>query len=197
MGYAIASAALEQGHDVVLISGPVCLDPPPAARTVSAITAEAMCKAVQTATRGCDVLVMCAAVADYKAARVAAQKIKKRDEPFSIELVQTCDILQSLPSSRDYFIVGFAAETNNLEKNAREKLRHKNCDMVVANDVSDPSLGFESDNNEVTIFCRNGAIKKISRAPKAAIARQLVKIILENIQKGFDKKNTRMNDSCT
>jgi phosphopantothenoylcysteine decarboxylase / phosphopantothenate---cysteine ligase len=145
---------------------------------------------------GCDVLVMCAAVADYKPTYLAHQKIKKRDETFSLELTRTRDILKSLPRIRRYFVVGFAAETNNLEKNARAKLRHKNCNMIVANDVSSRATGMESDENAVTILFENGTTRKISRADKHVIARQLVKIILENAQKSFDKKNSPMDDSC-
>jgi len=154
-----------------------------------------MYEAVHGALRKTDVLVMCAAVADYKPAARAKQKIKKRDETFSLELVPTRDILKSLPKTRDYFVVGFAAETNELEKHARGKLRHKNCNMIVANDVSGSGSGMETDENAVTIFLDDGEMKKISRAPKDKIARALVKIISETSKK-FDKKNAWMNDSC-
>jgi phosphopantothenoylcysteine decarboxylase/phosphopantothenate--cysteine ligase len=126
---------------------------------------------------------MCAAVADYKPASTANEKIKKRDKAFSLELIPTRDILKSLPKRRDYLVVGFAAETNEVEKQAREKLRHKNCDMIVANDVSGSDIGMESDENAVTIFLRDGEMKKISRAPKEKIAHALVKIILETSKK--------------
>jgi phosphopantothenoylcysteine decarboxylase / phosphopantothenate---cysteine ligase len=195
MGYALASAALESGHDVILISGPVCLEPPPRAQSIFVNTSDEMHDAVHKAVRDCDVLIMCAAVADYKAARIARSKQKKRDQKFSLNLIPTRDILRSLPRARDFFIVGFAAETNQLEKNARAKLRHKNCNMMVANDVSDAAVGMESDENAVTIFFENGEAKRISRARKKIIARALVKIILEIAQKSFDKKNLRMNDS--
>jgi phosphopantothenoylcysteine decarboxylase/phosphopantothenate--cysteine ligase len=196
MGYAIAAAAIESGHGVVLISGPVCLEPPARAELIRVNSSDEMHDAVCAATRDCDVLVMCAAVADYKAKEIARKKIKKREENFSLELIPTRDILRSLPRSRDFFVVGFAAETDELEKNARAKLRHKNCNMMVANDVSDAAIGMESDENAVTIFFENGETKSISRAPKKMIARALVKIILGKSQKSFDKKNLRMNDSC-
>jgi phosphopantothenoylcysteine decarboxylase/phosphopantothenate--cysteine ligase len=195
MGYAIASAAIESGHSVVLISGPVCLEAPPRAQCFFVNTSDEMHDAVHKAVRDCDVLIMCAAVADYKAARIARSKRKKREEKFSLNLIPTRDILRSLPRTRDFFVVGFAAETNQVEKNARAKLRHKNCNMMVANDVSDAAAGMESDENAVTIFFENGEAKRISRAPKKMIARALVKIILEIAQKSFDKKNLRMNDS--
>jgi phosphopantothenoylcysteine decarboxylase/phosphopantothenate--cysteine ligase len=150
---------------------------------------------VHSAIRDCDVLVMCAAVADYKPREIARKKIKKSDENFSLTLIPTRDILRTLPRPRDFFVVGFAAETNAVKKNAQSKLRHKNCNMIVANDVSDAAVGMESDENAVTIFFEDGESKSISRAPKKMIARSLVKIILEKSQKSFDKKNLRMNDS--
>jgi phosphopantothenoylcysteine decarboxylase/phosphopantothenate--cysteine ligase len=197
MGYSIAAAGIALGHDVILISGPVCLEPPSRAKLIRINTTDEMHDAVHEATRNCDVLVMCAAVADYKAKEIARSKMKKRDENLSLELVPTRDILRSLPRERNFFVVGFAAETDELEKNARAKLRHKNCNMMIANDVSDTAVGMESDENAVTIFFENGESKSILRAPKKMIARALVKIILEKFQKSFDKKNLRMNDSCT
>src|SRR5205814_1454731 len=133
MGYAIAAAAIEAGHEAVLISGPVCLEPPPHAKTIRVNTSDQMYDAVHAAVADCDVLVMCAAVADYKPAEIARAKIKKREEKLSLPLVPTRDILRSLPRRRNMFVVGFAAETHELERNARAKLRHKNCHMMVAN----------------------------------------------------------------
>ena len=180
MGYAIAEASIESDHDVVLISGPVSLAPPAGAKMVNVITSDEMHDAVHEAVRDCDVLVMCAAVSDYKPACVAKAKIKKRDERFSLDLIPARDILKSLPRSRNFFVVGFAAETNDLEEHARAKLATKNCDMIVANDLSDPTIGMESDENAVTIFSRNREIEKISRASKKIIARALVKKICAN-----------------
>ena len=177
MGYAIAEAALAAGHSVTLISGRVCLAPPDGAILVSARTSDEMFQAVHRQTEQCDVLVMCAAVADYKPAAVSAQKIKKRPEPFSLELVPTRDVLSSVPATRPFLVIGFAAETNDLQKNAEKKLREKNCDLIVANDVSRDGAGMESAENEVTLFFRNGKTKDISRTSKKNIARELVKII--------------------
>ena len=187
MGYAIAAAALESNHDVVLISGPVNLAPPANAKWVNVITSDDMHEAVHEAVRDCDVLVMCAAVSDYKPARVAKAKIKKRGENFSLDLIPARDILKSLPRSRNFFVVGFAAETNDVAEHARAKLATKNCDMIVANDVSDPMIGMESDENAVTIFSRNGEIEEISRASKKIIARALVKKICANAKKVLTK----------
>src|SRR5439155_9471156 len=113
MGYAIAEAALEAGHEVVLISGPVGLNRPRGAAVVPISTSDQMFDAVQEQTRNCDVLVMCAAVADYKPIAVFTKKLKKRDAKLSLELIPTRDILASLPKSRKYFVVGFAAETES------------------------------------------------------------------------------------
>src|SRR5437588_4888764 len=130
MGYAIAEAAIEAGHEVILISGPVDVDRPRGVAVVSVSTSDEMFAAVCQHTSRCDILVMCAAVADYKPAKVSKSKIKKRGENISLELVPTRDILASLPKDRQYVVVGFAAETENVEANARKKLQEKNCDVV-------------------------------------------------------------------
>src|SRR6266542_1768620 len=177
MGYAIAQAALAAGHDVTLISGPVNLDPPRGAQLVSILTSDEMYTAVHRYTRACDVLVMCAAVADYKPAKISATKIKKCNASLSLELVPTRDILASLPKrDRHRLVVGFAAETNDLEENAQKKLRAKDCDIIVANDVGGADSGMESDANAVTIFFQNGGTEKLFLATKKNIARKLVKI---------------------
>lgn len=189
MGYAMAEAALEAGHDVTLISGPVTLDTPPGTQFVSITTSDEMHDAVHRHWHDCDVLVMCAAVADYKPSKVSAQKIKKSDEPLSLQLVPTRDILASLPQQdRQFLVVGFAAETIDVEEYAERKLRDKNCDIIVANDVSSAHSGMDSDENEVTILFRNGEKEKISRAPKKIIARALIKIFLNSREKRLTKK---------
>lgn len=190
MGYAIAEAVLAAGHQVTLISGPANLAPPQGAHFVSITTSEELHREVHRAVRDCDVLVMCAAVSDYKPASRASRKMKKRNAPFTLDLVPTRDILASLSKKgRSYFVVGFAAETHDLEKNARQKLRKKNCDMIVANDVSKADSGMESDENAVSIFCRDGESRKIARAPKKIIARELVKIISKISEKCLTKKS--------
>ena len=119
-------AALEAGHDVILISGPVNLAPPSNAKFVSVSTSDEMFDAMHRYADSCDVCVLCAAVADYKPAKASPTKIKKRDERFSLELVRTRDILESLGQQRDrpFLLVGFAAETNEVEKKAAKKKRH-------------------------------------------------------------------------
>jgi phosphopantothenoylcysteine decarboxylase / phosphopantothenate---cysteine ligase len=189
MGYAIAEAALAAGHDVTLISGPVNLDPPSGAQFISILSSDEMYGAVHRHARECDMLVMSAAVADYKPRKVSATKIKKRNEHFALNFIPTRDILASLPhKDRQFLLVGFAAETNDIEENAKQKLRAKNCDAIVANDVSSADSGMESDANEVTIFFRNGGKEKISRASKKNIARELVKILINYREKCLTKK---------
>ncbi len=188
MGYAIAEAAIEARHEVVLISGPVNVTRPRGAAVIPVSTSDEMFDAVRQHTSRCDILVMCAAVADYKPVAVFTKKLKKRDAKLSLELIPTPDILASLPKSRKYAVVGFAAETENIETNAQKKLLKKNCDVIVANDVSGADFGMESDENEVEIYFRTGETKKISRASKKIVARELVKIFEKYFEKRLTKK---------
>ena len=187
MGYAIAEAALDGGHDVILISGPVNLAPPRDAKFVSVSTSDEMFEATHRHADESDVCVLCAAVADYKPAQVSPVKIKKRAAQVSLELIPTRDILDSLGrrQNRKFLLVGFAAETDRLEANARGKLREKNCDIIVANNAR---IGMESDENELLILFRDGKTKKVSRAPKKFLARELVKIFWDSQQKSLTKK---------
>lgn len=190
MGYALAEAALARGHEVTLISGPASISPPRRAKFIPITTGDELYNAVHRAVRSCDVLVMCAAVSDYKPAAAAARKVKKRKSAFALKLIPTRDILASLArAERRYLVVGFAAETHDLQINARKKLREKNCDMMVANDVSGSDSGMESDVNEVVIFFRDGESEKISRASKKIIARELVKKIAKMFEKSLTKKS--------
>ncbi|MCX6966866.1 MAG: hypothetical protein NTZ46_03640 [Verrucomicrobia bacterium] len=179
MGYAIAQAALDAGHEVVLISGPVALPAPARAQLVRVTTADEMYDAVHANLGGIDIAVLCAAVADFKPAVFVARKIKKSAGIPMIELVPTRDILASLGAlpEKKFLLAGFAAETDDLEKNAREKLEKKRCDVVVANDVSAPGLGFESDENELTIFLPDQPGRVLPRGSKSDIAKVLVKIL--------------------
>jgi phosphopantothenoylcysteine decarboxylase / phosphopantothenate---cysteine ligase len=196
MGYAIAEAALEAGHETILISGPVSLAPPLDAKFIRVSSSDEMFDAIQRHASDSDVCVLCAAVADYKPARVSPLKIKKCTEKFSLELIRTRDILDSLGhrQQRGFLLVGFAAETNDVEENAAWKLREKNCDIIIANDVSGANSPMESDMNEVTILFQNGARQRISRAPKKIIARELVKIFASSARKMFDKKNVMITE---
>jgi phosphopantothenoylcysteine synthetase/decarboxylase len=182
MGYAIAEAALDAGHDVILISGPVNLAPPRDAKFISVSTSDEMFDAVHQHADSSDICVLCAAVADYKPAQVSPVKIKKCAAQVSLELLPTRDILQSLglQEDRKFLLVGFAAETDFLEANAAKKLREKNCDIIVANDAR---IAMETDENEFLILFRDGETKKISRSSKTNLARELVKIFQNSQQK--------------
>jgi phosphopantothenoylcysteine decarboxylase/phosphopantothenate--cysteine ligase len=187
MGYAIAEAALDAGHNVILISGPVNLAPPRDAKFISVSTSDEMFDAVHQHADSSNICVLCAAVADYKPAQVSPVKIKKCAAQVSLELVPTRDILQSLglQEDRKFLLVGFAAETDHLEANAAKKLREKNCDIIVANDAR---IAMETDENELLILFHDGETKKISRSPKKNLARELVKIFQNSQQKSLTKK---------
>ncbi|WP_193213498.1 phosphopantothenoylcysteine decarboxylase [Luteolibacter marinus] len=153
MGYAMADALARAGHSVLLVSGPTRLEVPDGVDFLPVETAAEMFDAVRRHIGRMDAAVFAAAVADYRPAAAASQKIKKTGETLVLELVRNPDILGSV---RDEFgfngtLVGFAAETENLEANARDKLQRKGCDLVVANDVSKPGIGFDSDRNEVLL----------------------------------------------
>jgi len=171
MGFAMARAACRMGAQVTLVSGPAALPDPPFLTTVRVRTAEEMFSAVSRAAEDADVVVMCAAVADFKAKKSAPVKIKKEDFDYRLELSPTVDILETLGKKKGKrVLVGFAAETDDLARNAREKMRRKNLDAIVANDVSRADIGFESDDNEVRIFFPDGEIRELPLATKDGIA---------------------------
>ncbi len=186
MGYALAAAAIEAGHEVALISGPVCIAAPAGAQVLRVTTADEMADAVQTRMNtGCDVFIMCAAVADFKPREVRREKIKKRDGLTRIELAPTRDILATveLPRDRRVIVAGFAAESEALEENARKKLIEKRCDFLCANDISRMDTGFDADENELTIFFRDGSRRHFERAPKIELARKIIKICVTFAEK--------------
>lgn len=189
MGYAIAAAALEAGHEVVLVSGPVSIQPPSGLDLIRVTTAQEMGDAIDARLGDIDMLVMAAAVADYRPAAISAQKIKKGEDILRLELVRTRDILSSLPACRKFSVIGFAAETENVAINAKKKLAAKRCDLVVANDVSRADIGFDGDENEVTFFFADGTRREILRAPKKEIARELVKVFAI-LRKSVDKTSS-------
>lgn len=153
MGYALAGAARHDGHEVILISGPTALDVPPGVDFIHVESAQEMYEAVRDMVKYADVAILCAAVADYRPVAYSEQKIKKDGERLVIELERTPDILGSM---RDVFgfngtLIGFAAETQNVEDYARGKLERKKCDFIVANDVSRTDIGFDTRENEVAL----------------------------------------------
>lgn len=169
MGYAIAEAAKARGAEVTLVSGPVSISPPGGVKLVDATSAAQMYDAVMAEKDGADIIVMCAAVADYTPKAVSDVKMKKTEE-LHIELVKTKDILAEVGKNKKSYLVGFAAETHGLEEYAREKLERKNLDMIVANDVSNGEIGFDSAHNAVSIYKRGGQARHVAKDTKQGIA---------------------------
>lgn len=178
MGFALAEAAVESGAKVVLVSGPVNLPCPSHVTRIDVVSAADMYEAVHRELDGVDIFIAAAAVADYRPAIIEKQKIKKGEsDSLSIEMIKTPDIVASvavLPEKP--FTVGFAAETNNLIEYAQQKLEKKKLDMIVANNVADTSIGFNSENNAVTILDRFGQ-ESLSVRSKSQLARDLIQII--------------------
>ena len=174
MGYALAEAALARGARVTLVTGPVNLVPPSGATVVPVRTAAEMHHAVFAHLAGATTVIKCAAVADFRPASPAPEKIKKTGAPQTIALEPTVDILAELGRHKgDRLLIGFAAETNNLREYARGKLESKNCDMIVANLVG-ADLAFESDDNEVELALRGGEFIAVRRSGKRQIAERIL-----------------------
>ena len=178
MGYALAVAAQAEGADVVLVSGPVALDAPAGVERRFVTTANEMLnESGRAVDEGCDLFIATAAVADYRPDACASDKIKKTQDAMTVALVRNPDTLATIAARADApFTVGFAAETRDVEHYALDKMARKNLRMIVANDVSAPGLGFNSDNNAVTVFWPGGQ-ETIGPDTKASLARHLVSLI--------------------
>ncbi len=177
MGYALAEAAAEAGAQTILISGPVALTAPDRVTVISVTSAAEMLDATLAQIDGADIFIACAAVADYRPVAAASQKIKKDADNLSIELTKNPDIVATVAGrAKKPFIVGFAAETENLQANAHSKLLRKGLDMVIANDISDTSIGFNSDQNQVLVVRSNGTLA-LPVMSKSTLASQLVSLI--------------------
>jgi len=175
MGYALAEVALRRGARVILVSGPVSLAPPQNAEFIPVRTAEEMRKAVLEQLPEATVVLMAAAVADYRPARPSAQKIKRGSSPLVLELAPTPDILAEIAAQKDgRILVGFAAETAELAENARGKLRRKGADLVVANDVTREGAGFDVDTNIVIIVRADGSLVELPQMSKHDLAARLL-----------------------
>jgi phosphopantothenoylcysteine decarboxylase/phosphopantothenate--cysteine ligase len=175
MGYALAEAAAARGARVVLVSGPVALAAPKDIELIPVHTAVEMRKAVMDRLEQATVIIKAAAVADYHRANPPQQKVKKTAARLSLELDPTPDILAEAGRKKgDRLLIGFAAETENLIEEARRKMESKNCDMVVANLVAQQGIGFESDENEVTLVLRTGETIPVQRASKSVIAHRIL-----------------------
>jgi phosphopantothenoylcysteine decarboxylase / phosphopantothenate---cysteine ligase len=171
MGYALAEAAVARGARVILISGPVHLAPPRGVELVSVRTAQEMRDQVFLHLDPATIVIKAAAVSDFHLAKVHEQKMKKTAARVSLELDPTADILAELGRKKgDRLLIGFAAETENLQQEARRKLESKNCDMVVANLVGGAETGFESEQNEVLLVTRAGETLRVAKAAKREVA---------------------------
>ncbi|MCG6975729.1 MAG: bifunctional phosphopantothenoylcysteine decarboxylase/phosphopantothenate--cysteine ligase CoaBC [Acidiferrobacterales bacterium] len=186
MGYAVAQAAVEAGARVILVSGPTALKAPERVEPVNVTSAREMHDAVMERVAAVDIFIGVAAVADYRPKAVAEQKIKKGPDTLMIELERNPDILANVAAITDGpFTVGFAAETENLLEHARDKLQKKHVDMIAANRVDQTELGFDADQNALTLISTSGQIE-LEPQPKTRLARELIK----HIATGFHAKNT-------
>ncbi len=181
MGYALAEAAAQAGAFTTLISGPVALPAPARVNTVHVISAEEMYAASMTAATRCDIFIATAAVADYRPTVVANQKIKKNDDTMMLELERNPDIITAVAALKPApFCVGFAAETEKLAEHARSKLERKGLQLIFANDVANGSIGFNSDENQVTLISTDEVLT-LEQAPKQKLARILISHIARRL----------------
>lgn len=186
MGFALAQAATDAGARTTLVSGPVHLSTPDHVHRIDVQSAEDMLRECLALAPSCDIFIACAAVADYRPADVAAQKIKKGAERITLELQRNPDILATVSASSGApFTVGFAAETTDVLTYARGKLEQKGLDMIVANDVSNTAIGFNSEHNAVTVLWRNGS-RELEQASKSVIARELIALIAAQLDSSHD-----------
>jgi len=181
MGYAIAEAARERGLIVTLVSGVVDLTPPDGVEFVQIESAADMAKAMKKAAGTADIIIMAAAVADYRPKQYSTSKIKKSDGDMYIELERTEDILLSLGKNKKpgQLLIGFAAETDDLLKNAQSKLERKNLDYIAANIVGVPGRGFAADTNAITLIGKDGSMTEFALQSKKDLAGSLLDFIIK------------------
>lgn len=190
MGYALATAAMEAGAEVILVSGPVCLEAPPRVRLVNVISAQQMYEQVLHALPEQNVFIAAAAVADFRPAQRQAQKIKKTAKVFNLELEPTPDIVRAVTATSPRpFVVGFAAETEHLLQHARQKLESKHLDMIAANWVGE-TLGFEQEENALEVLWGEEGQRSLPAGTKSLLARQLIQLIAERYYAKCAAKNS-------
>lgn len=185
MGFALAQAAIDSGAQTRLVTGPVTLETPDGVERIDVISAEQMYDIAVAAAKDCDIFIATAAVADYRPTKLAEQKLKKTQETMVIELTRNPDIVAAVASQQNKpFTIGFAAETQQVIDYARDKLARKNLDMIIANDVSTKDIGFNSDDNAVTVVWPEGElfIEKTSK-------RQLAKLLIKQIAQRYERTN--------
>ncbi len=182
MGFALAAAAAEAGHAVTLVAGPVALETPPGTTRVDVVSARDMLAAVQDHLPAADVLIMSAAVADWRPRRCAGIKLKKASMPATLELEPNPDILKTVaPLKGERLFVGFAAETGDPAPEARRKLAAKGLDLIVANDVSQTDAGFAVDTNRVVLIAADGTSQALPLMSKLDVARAIMRWCEERI----------------
>lgn len=178
MGYALAEAAVAAGWTVDLVAGPVALQEPDGVILYPVVSAEEMFHHVDALFDACDVLIMTAAVSDFRPVKRHAEKEKKVDASLQVEFERTIDILKTMTERKAHqTVVGFAAETNNVDAYARKKLEEKRCDWIVANKVGEAGAGFAAETNEVTLIAADGSSLKIGPTTKKIIAKQLIELV--------------------
>jgi phosphopantothenoylcysteine decarboxylase/phosphopantothenate--cysteine ligase len=179
MGFALAEAAVDAGWTVDLVAGPVALEEPDGVILYPVVTAEEMYHQVDALFDACDVLIMTAAVSDFRPKQRLDHKAKKEEASLTVEFERTIDILKTMTERKAHqTVVGFAAETNDVETYARGKLAAKRLDWIVANKVGDSSSGFGADTNEVLLIGADGSSRKIGPASKSAIAIELIQFLV-------------------
>lgn len=180
MGYALAEAAKKAGHRVILISGPTNLEVPKGVKLISVTSAREMHKTVFDHYKSVDVILKVAAVADYRPVRQSKFKIKKGNNSMTVKFVRNPDILKELGQKKleNQILVGFAAETNFRYRHAHKKLREKNCDWIILNNVSKKGIGFQSDKNQATLFSKAGDMLALGVLSKKALASKIIKTVL-------------------
>jgi phosphopantothenoylcysteine decarboxylase/phosphopantothenate--cysteine ligase len=192
MGFAVAQAARDAGADVVIVSGPVNVPTPRGVRRIDVETADQMMAAVEANLAGTDIFIAAAAVSDYRPMQVASEKIKKTSDSLVLPLSRTTDILATVAAGQPRpFVVGFAAETQNVERNAIAKLEGKKLDLIAANQVGE-NLGFDQDDNALTVYW-NGGKRELARCSKAQLAGELVSLIAQR----FAQRGHAPGDAAT
>jgi phosphopantothenoylcysteine decarboxylase/phosphopantothenate--cysteine ligase len=191
-GFSLAQAAIDRGGSVALIAGPVALPTPVGARRIDVTTAAEMLEATQESVENADVLLMAAAVADFRPSAIAKEKIKRKKDIPEITLERTDDVLAAVSklkakSGWPRVIVGFAAESQKLIENAQRKLEEKGLDLIVANDITAEDAGFAVDTNRVTLLDRDGGSEQLPLMTKAAVAEEVLQRVVELLGAADDR----------
>lgn len=182
MGYALATAAANRGWSVEMVSGPVSLPDPAGVNVTRVVTGEEMYQGIDSRFDKCDILIMTAAIIDYRPRKVADHKIKKFELEMVVEMEPVIDVLATVARRKAHqTVVGFAAETDNLERYANDKLRKKNADFIVANQIGGPESAFERDDNTVFVYSKTGEPVQFGPLPKTDLAGLLLDLFARSL----------------